>query len=227
MIDWLRDTFAPVTGLKSEFLTAFGETLFLAASGLIVGGLIGLVIGTALYVTRPGGIAPNRFTNVVLNIGVNFFRPIPFILLAVALQPLSRSLGIAGIGNGHAIVAIVFGSAFGVGRIVEQNLVSVDPGVLEAARSMGASRWKVIRTVLLPEALGPLILGFTFALVAIVDMTAIVGTIGAGGLGNLALTHGYKQFEPVVTWTAVVIVILIVQAGQFLGNALARKVLRR
>lgn len=227
ILDQLRELFAPVIDLRGEFATAFVETLFLAGVGLLAGGVLGLIIGTTLYATRGGGIAPNRIVHVVLNVLVNFFRPIPFILLAVSLQPLSRSIGIEGIGNGHAIVAIVVGSAFGIGRIVEQNLVSVDPGVLEAARSMGASRWRVVRTVLLPEALGPLILGFTFALVAIVDMTAIVGVIGAGGLGNVALTFGYKQFEPVVTWSAVLLVILIVQAGQFAGNALARRVLRR
>lgn len=227
VLDGLRDYFEPVIELQSQFVSAFGETLFLAGSGLVLGGFLGLVIGTTLYVTRAGGIAPSGVISFVLNVVVNFFRPIPFILLAVALQPFSRAIGVDGIGTGHAVVAIVFGSAFGVGRIVEQNLVSVDPGVLEAARSMGASRWQVIRTVLLPEAFGPLILGFTFALVAIVDMTAIVGTIGAGGLGQLALTEGYRQFEPVVTWTALVIVILIVQAGQFAGNALARRVLRR
>jgi D-methionine transport system permease protein len=227
ILDWLRDYFAPVIDLQAEFVSAFGETLFLAGSGLVIGGFFGLVIGTALYVTRSGGIAPNAFASFVLNVLVNFFRPIPFILLAVALQPFSRAIGVDGIGTGHAVVAIIFGSAFGIGRIVEQNLVSVDPGVLEAARSMGASRWQVVRTVLLPEALGPLILGFTFAMVAIVDMTAVVGTIGAGGLGQLALTEGYRQYQSVVTWTAVVIVILIVQVGQFAGNALARKVLRR
>ena len=209
------------------FLEAIGTTLYIVAVALGVGGLVGLGLGVLLFITRAGGLRPNAVVFNLLNVLVNFFRPIPFILLAVALQPFSRAIGVDGIGTGHAVVAIVFGSAFGVGRIVEQNLVSVDPGVLEAARSMGASRWQVIRTVLLPEAFGPLILGFTFALVAIVDMTAIVGTIGAGGLGQLALTEGYRQFEPVVTWTALVIVILIVQAGQFAGNALARRVLRR
>lgn len=213
--------------LHPQFIDAFFVTLYLAGAGLAIGGLLGLIIGTVLYVTRSGGIWPNRAVHVVLNVLVNFMRPIPFILLAVLLQPVSRSVGISGVSNEHAVVAIVFASAFGIGRIVEQNLVSVDPGVLEAARSMGASRWRVITTVLLPEALGPLVLGFTFALVAIVDMTAIVGVIGADSLGKVAMTYGFKQFDWWVTAAAVLLVILIVQIGQFAGNALARKIMRR
>ena len=216
-----------VRELGPEFLTATWETIYLVAFGLTFGGFAGLVIGTTLYVTRKGGILPQRSVNVILNLVVNIFRPIPFILLAVGLQPLSRALLGTGIGNTAAIVAIVFGSAFGIGRIVEQNLVSVPPGVLEAARSMGAGRLRVILTVLLPEGLGPLILGYAFAFVAIVDMTAVVGTVGGGGLGNLALTYGYRQFNPWVTWTAIGIVIVLVQLGQFAANAAARKVLRR
>lgn len=213
--------------LRSEFIEGLWGTLYLSAGGLLIGGLIGLIIGTSLYITRSRGIVPNRAVSVVLNFLVNFMRPIPFVLLAIALQPVSRWFGISGISNWHALIAIVFASTFGIARIVEQNLVSVDPGVLEAARAMGASRWKVITTVLLPEALGPLILGFTFALVAIVDMTAIIGIIGADSLGKVALTYGLKQFDWTVTAVAILLVIVIVQIGQMAGNALARKVMRR
>ena len=216
-----------VRELGPELLVATWETIYLVALGLTLGGLLGLLIGTVLYVTRAGGILPQRVVNVLLNLVVNVFRPIPFILLAVGLQPVSRALLGTGIGNTAAVVAIVAGSAFGIGRIVEQNLVSVDPGVLEAARAMGAGRLRVVLTVLLPEAFGPLILGYAFAFVAIVDMTAVVGTLGGGGLGNLALTYGYRQFNPWVTWTAIGLVIVIVQVGQFLANAAARRVLRR
>ncbi|MFD1859198.1 ABC transporter permease [Aeromicrobium camelliae] len=216
-----------VIELGPLFLEATIETIVLVAVGVTVGGLLGLVVGTGLYVTRKGGLLSNGVVNLLLNIVVNVFRPIPFILLAVGLQPLVRQVFGVGIGNVAAAVVIVFAAAFGIARIVEQNLVSVPPGVLEAARAMGASRTRVIFTVLLPEAFGPLILGYTFAFVAIVDMTAIVGTIGAGGLGNLALQYGYRQFNPWVTWSAILIVIVIVQLGQFAGNAGARKVLRR
>ena len=216
-----------VLELRGELLTAVWETIYLVAGGLALGGLLGLAIGTGLYVTRRGGVAPQPVVNVLLNVVVNTFRPIPFILLAVGLQPIARELFGTGIGNTMGLVAIVFGSAFGIGRIVEQNLVSVPLGVLEAARAMGAGRLRVIFTVLLPEAFGPLILGLAFAFVAIVDMTAIIGTVGGGGLGNFALVYGYRQFNPWVTWSAIAIVIVIVQLGQFAANAAARKVLRR
>ena len=103
----------------------------------------------------------------------------------------------------------------------------MQPGVIEAARSVGASRFRIVRTVLLPEALGPLILGYTFVFVAIIDMSAVAGYIGAGGLGTFAIQYGYRQFEPVVTWAAVLVIIVIVQLVQLLGNVLARRVLRR
>ncbi|MBM9462313.1 ABC transporter permease subunit [Aeromicrobium sp. YIM 150415] len=216
-----------VIELRGLIGTATIETIVLSAVGLTIGGLLGLTIGTALYVTRRGGLMANTPVNVVLNVLVNFFRPIPFILLAIGLQGLVREVFGTGIGNTAAMPIVVFAATFGIARIVEQNLVSVSPGVLEAARSMGASRLRVIFTVLLPEAFGPLILGFTFAFIAIVDMIAVVGVIGAGGLGNFALQYGYRQFNPWVTWTAILIVIVIVQIGQFAGNAAARKVLRR
>jgi D-methionine transport system permease protein len=219
--------FDRVWELRQEFLDGLLNTLWLAGGGLLIGGSIGLLLGTALYVTRDRGVVQSRPVSVALNLAVNFMRPIPFVLLVIALQPVSRWFGISGISNWHALIAVVFGSAFGIARIVEQNLVSVDPGVLEAARAMGASRFKTITSVLLPEAFGPLILGFTFALVAIVDMTAIVGILGADSLGRVALTYGLRQYNWTVTAVAIVMIIVIVQIGQFTGNALARKVMRR
>ncbi len=209
------------------FWEATWQTLYIVAIALTLGGLIGMGLGLALYVTRPSGLYPNRVVSVVLNVFVNFFRPIPFVILIAALQPMARLVVGIGIGNKAIIFAMTFAAAFGISRIVEQNLVTVDPGVIEAARSMGASRMRIVRTVLVPEALGPLILGYTFAFVAIVDMSAIAGVIGGGGLGNFALQYGYRQFDTVVTWTAVIMIVILVQVVQFGGNALARRVLRR
>ncbi|KAA1424603.1 ABC transporter permease [Mumia zhuanghuii] len=203
------------------------ETLYIVAIALVLGGIIGMALGMSLYVTRPAGLVPSRTVNVILNVLVNFFRPIPFVILIAALQPLARVVVGIGIGNRAIIFAITLAAAFGISRIVEQNLVTVEPGVIEAARAMGASRTRIIRTVLIPEALGPLILGYTFAFVAIIDMSAIAGVIGGGGLGNFALQYGYRQFDTVVTWTAVLIIVAIVQVVQFAGNRLARRVLRR
>lgn len=213
--------------LDSLLWEATLETLFIVAITLGIGGLGGLLLGVVLYSTRPGGIAPQRYVNLAVNLVVNFFRPIPFVVFIAAAQPLARLVVGIGIGNRAIIFALSVAAAFGISRIVEQNLVSVDPGVLEASRAMGAGRLRTIVTVLLPEALGPLILGYTFALVAIVDMSAVAGVIGGGGLGAFALTYGYRQFDPVVTWAAVLIIIAFVQVCQFAGNRLARNALRR
>ncbi|SFN98457.1 methionine ABC transporter permease [Mycetocola miduiensis] len=203
------------------------ETLYIVAASLLFGGIAGLFIGLGLYVTRPGSILENRFAFTVINVLVNIFRPIPFIIFIAAIQPLARAVLGTGIGNGALIFAISIGAAFGISRIVEQNLLTVSPGVIEAARAAGAGPFRIIRTVLLPEALGPLILGYTFVLIVLVDMSAVGGYIGGGGIGNFAIQYGYRQFNPAVTWAAVLVVILFVQLIQFFGNALARRIMRR
>jgi len=213
--------------LQPLFWHATLETLYIVGITVLLGGLGGLALGVALYVTRRGNILANRYVFVILNVAVNFFRPIPFVIFIAAAQPLARIVVGIGIGNRAIIFALSLAAAFGISRIVEQNLVSVDPGVIEAARSVGAGRLRTVLTVLLPEALGPLILGYTFAFVAIVDMTAVAGVVGGGGLGNFALVYGYRQFDPVVTWAAVIAIVLLVQIVQFAGNTMARKALRR
>ena len=203
------------------------ETLFVATAALIFGGLAGLVLGLALYATRAGSIFPNRVVFGTLNVIVNTFRPIPFIILLLALQPIARGIGLPGIGVPFAIFAITIASLFAISRIVEQNLLTVRPGVIEAARAAGASRSRILFRLVPRESLGPLVLGYTFVVVALVDMTAIAGAVAAGGLGEFAINYGFKQFNPWVTWAAVLVIVVIVQAVQFLGNGLARRILRR
>ncbi|WP_370288823.1 methionine ABC transporter permease [Nocardioides sp.] len=213
--------------LQPEFWQAAAETLFMASIALVLGGLLGLLLGLGLYLTRAGGLYANRPVQIVLNVAVNFFRPIPFVIFVAALQPLARQVIGTGIGIGAATFAIVVAATFGISRIVEQNLVTVNPGVIEAARAMGASRARITATVLVPEALGPLILGFTFAFVAIVDMTAIAGVVAGGGLGSFAQRFGFRQFDTVVMWAAIVVLVAFVMLIQLTGNLLARRVLRR
>ena len=203
------------------------ETLYIVVITIFLGGLLGLLLGLALYVTRRGGLFPSRAANVTLNIFVNFFRPIPFVIFIAAAQPFARVVVGIGIGNKAIIFALTLAAAFGISRIVEQNLVTVEPGVIEAARSVGAGRLRIVGTVLIPEALGPLILGYTYAFVVLVDMSAVAGVVGGGGLGNFALQYGYRQFDTVVTWTAVLLIVVQVQLVQLFGNVLARRVLRR
>lgn len=131
------------------------------------------------------------------------------------------------LGLNAATFAIIIAAAFGAARIVEQNLVSIDPGVIEAARAMGASPLRIIFTVIIPEALGPLILGATFMFIAIVDMSAMAGYVGAGGLGDFAIQYGYRAFDNNVTYVTLVVIIVIVQIAQLFGNWLARRIMRR
>jgi D-methionine transport system permease protein len=213
--------------LQGEFWTAAVETLYMVGLTLLIGGTAGLVLGIVLYTTRPGSLLSNGAVYNIVNVVINFFRPIPFIIFIAAVQPLSRLVIGTGIGNNALIFALSLAASFAIARIVEQNLLTVSPGVIEAARSMGAGPLRILRTVVVPEALGPLILGYTFIVVAVIDMSAMAGLIGGGGLGYFAQLYGYRQFEPVVTWAAVLLIVAFVQVVQYVGNWLARRVLRR
>lgn len=213
--------------VRPDLVQATLETIQMVAITMVIAGIGGFLIGLLLYTTRRGNILQNRPLNFVLNLVVNFVRPIPFIILLVALGPVM----LATIGTTIEMKAAVFGmvvaAVFAVARIVEQNLVSIDPGVIEAARAMGASKTRIMYSVILPEALGPLVLGYTFLLIGVVDMSAMAGYIGAGGLGDFAIQYGYRAFDSNVTYVALVTIIVIVQAAQLLGNWLARRIMRR
>lgn len=213
--------------LLPKLADAVFDTLVYVTIAMVLGGLIGLAIGVLLTTTRQGGVLQHRATYWVLNLLVNFFRPIPFVILIGALQPLARLVTGKGIGGPAIVFTLVFAASFGIARLVEQNLLTVPPGQIEAARAMGASPLRIIGTVLIPEGLGPLVLGYTFAFIAVVDMSAMAGVIGAGGLGNFALQYGWRQSNPWVTWSAVLIIVIIVQLVQLLGNAISRRLLRR
>jgi D-methionine transport system permease protein len=213
--------------LGPEFWSAALETLYMTTFALVLGGVLGLVIGVILYVTRPGGLMQNAVVAAIANLAVNFFRPIPFVLFVAVAQPFARAVVGTGIGTTAGAFIIGIAAAFAIGRIVEQHLVSVSPGVIEAAKSMGASPLRILFTVAIPESLGPLILGYTFVVVALIDMTAMAGLIGGGGLGAFAQIYGFRQFEPVVMWAAIVLIVVFVHLVQMLGARLARKVMRR
>ncbi|WP_040797666.1 methionine ABC transporter permease [Nocardia higoensis] len=213
--------------LRPVLTEAVGTTIYMVLATFVVGGLIGLFLGTALYTTRKGGLLANAPIHWLLNVAVNIVRPIPFIILLAALGPVTLEVVGTTIGTDAAIFVMIIAASFGIARIVEQNLVTVDPGVIEAARAVGAGPLRIILTLLIPEALGPLILGYTFVVIAIVDMSAMAGTVGGGGLGNFALVYGYQRFDWEVTFVAVLLIIAGVQVVQFVGNWAARKILRR
>ncbi len=215
------------SNLSDTFEQAIIDTCVMVSATMLIGGLAGLFLGVLLCTTRSGGVLENKWVFGLLNILVNFVRPIPFIILLITLGPLTIMLVGTQIGRDAAIFGMSVAATFGVARIVEQNLVTVDPGVIEAARAMGAGPWRIITTVIIPESLGPLVLGYTFIFIAIVDMTAMAGYIGGGGLGDFAIVYGYRAFDWEVTYVATLVIILIVQIAQLLGNWLSRKIMRR
>nr|WP_034621925.1 methionine ABC transporter permease [Cellulomonas sp. URHE0023] len=210
-----------------KLVEALGQTVYMVMATLVIGGILGMGLGLALYTTRRGGLLANRVVFGIANLLVNVFRPIPFLILLMVIAPVTKALIGTRLGSTAMIVPLSFAATFGVSRIVEQNLVAIDPGVIEAARATGASRWRIVTTLVVPEALGPLILGYTFVFVAIVDMSALAGTIDGGGLGAFALDYGYKRWNFAVVWITVFVIILLVQAAQAIGNRLSRRVLRR
>ena len=214
-----------------ELLPKFGEaaveTLIYVVLAMLFGGVGGLIIGVFLTVCRQGGLLANGAVFWVLNLFVNFFRPIPFVILIAALQPVARVVTGKGIGDPALIFTLSVAAAFGISRLVEQNLLSVSPGVIEAARAMGAGPFRIIMTVLIPEGLGPLILGYTFLFVGVIDMSAMAGLIGGGGIGDFAIRYGYQRFNWEITLVSVAVIVVIVQVVQAVGNGLARKMLRR
>ncbi|MDN5571502.1 MAG: ABC transporter permease, partial [Propionibacteriaceae bacterium] len=196
------------------FVEAIGTTLYIVAIALGVGGLVGLGLGVCLFVTRKGGLRPNALVFNLLNVLINFFRPIPFIIFIAAMGPLTLAVVGSSIGTNAFIFPAALMVSFASARLVEQSLVSLDPGVVEAARSMGASTWTIIRTVAIPEVLAPLILAYTFLFVAVVDMSALAGIVAGGGLGAFALSYGYQRFDWAITWITVAVIVVIVQSVQ-------------
>ncbi|WP_144509524.1 methionine ABC transporter permease [Bacillus sp. FJAT-22090] len=218
-VDW--STFWP------RILESTGETIIMVICTLVLGSILGIAIGLLLFVTREKNILENKFIFQLLNILINIIRPIPFIIFLVAISQLTRLVIGTTIGTAAAIFPMTIVASFSIARVVENNLVSIDSGVIEAAQAMGASPLRIIITVLIPEALGPLILGLTFITVSLIDFSAIAGTVGGGGLGHVAMTYGYQRFDGSVMLVTVIILIILVQLAQWLGNTLSRKFMRR
>lgn len=213
--------------LKPILFQSIGQTLQMVLVTLVVGGFLGLILGVVLYGTRPGNLLENAVVYRILDTLVNIIRPIPFIIFLAAMQPLTIAVVGTSIGTTAAMFPMIIMCTVATSRLVEQNLVPVDAGIIEAARAMGASRLTIIRTVLIPEALAPLILAYAFLFIGVLDMSAMAGYIGGGGLGNFAIAYGYQKFDSVVTWTAVIIMIVLVQVVQGIANALAKRILKR
>lgn len=202
---------------------ALFETLYMVTAAFLIAAVVGLSLGIFLFATRPGQILGNRAVHFVLNFVVNIFRPIPFIILLVALTPVTRAIIGTSIGPSAAIPPLAIAGAMGIARVAESNLVAVDPGVVEAAEAMGAKPLHILFGFVVREAFGPLLLSLTFISIALIDATAVAGAVGGGGLGNLALTYGYQRFDWAVMALIIIVLIVLVQCVQFFGNWIAKR----
>jgi len=205
-------------------LPAVGETVYMVIAATFLAYVLGLPLGIFLVVSSPGHILPNPWVEKTLGTVINILRSAPFIILMVALIPITRSLVGTSIGTTAAIFPLVISTAPFVARIVETSLKEVSEGVIEAAMSMGASPWQIITKVLLPEAKASLVLGIAITTISVIGYTAMAGTVGGGGLGDLAIQYGYNRFRTDIMLLTIVVLVIIVQGVQSMGTAMARKV---
>ncbi|MBB4648355.1 D-methionine transport system permease protein [Aminobacter niigataensis] len=208
-------------------LRSLWETVLMTAASGLISLIFGLPLGLALVATDRGGIAEQLWLNRILGGIVNGFRSVPFIILLVALIPLTRLIVGTSIGTWAAIVPLAIAATPYYARIAEVSLREVDRGLIEAVRAMGGGRWAIIREVLVPEALPGIVAGFTVTLVTLVGASAMAGAIGAGGLGDLAIRYGYQRFETAVMVAVVIVLIVLVCGIQWVGDRLVTRLDRR
>lgn len=209
--------------LAALLVTATLQTLYMVAASAILGTLIGLPLGVFLATSRRGELLSAPAANRVLGLVVNATRSIPFIILVVAIIPFTRMLVGTSIGTTAAIVPLTIAAAPFIARLVETSIREIDSGLIEAARAMGATPAQIIRKVLLPEARPGILLGLTLAVVSLIGYSAMVGAVGGEGLGDLGIRYGYQRFMPGVMLTVVVILVVMVQLVQSVGERIAAR----
>lgn len=199
------------------------QTLYMVAMSSLLGTLIGGPLGVFLATSRRGELLSAPAANLVLGLIVNAARSTPFIILVVAIIPFTRLIAGTSIGTNAAIVPLTVAAAPFIARLVEASIREVDSGLIEAARAMGASPVQILRKVLVPEAMPGIVLGLTLAVVSLIGYSAMVGAVGGGGLGDLGIRYGYQRFMPDVMLAVVVILIVMVQLVQSLGEWIAAR----
>jgi D-methionine transport system permease protein len=208
-------------------LDALWETLIMVGISSVLSALLGIPLGVLLVVSGRGHILEKPRLNRVVGIIVNAARSTPFIILLVAIIPFTRLIVGTSIGTAAAIVPLTIAAIPFVARLAESSLREVDPGLVEAAQAMGASPRQIILKVLVPEAWPGIIAGVTITVVSLISYSAMAGAVGGGGLGDLGIRYGYQRFQPEVMLVVVVVLIVLVQGFQSLGDALARKLNKR
>lgn len=205
-----------------ELWAALGETGWMVLLSFLITLVLGTLTGILLRLTSPDGLRPNAGFNRIFGAIVNIGRSLPFLILLIAVIPLTRLLVGTAYGPTAAVVPLALGAIPFFGRVVESALREVSPGKIEAAQVMGASTSQIVRKVLLPEAMSPLVAGATLTLVMLIGYSAMAGTIGGGGVGDFAIRYGYQRFNTPVLLVSVVVLIVIVQLIQSVGDAIVR-----
>lgn len=205
-------------------IQGIGETLMMVIISTILGYIIGLPLGIILTITDEKGLKPNAAVYKVLDFIINILRSVPFLILLIILIPVTKAIVGRSYGTAATCVPLTVSAFPFIARMVEQSLKEVDPGVIEAAQSMGATNSQIIFKVLMVEARTSLTLGTTIVFANILGYSAMAGVVGGGGLGDIATRYGYYRFEPTIMWIAVVLLVLLVQIFQNVGNLIAKKV---
>jgi D-methionine transport system permease protein len=211
---------------KDLYLKASLETIQMVSISLVISAVIGFLSGIVIVVTRKGQLFENIIVYKILDAIINIIRSTPFIILLVAIMPVTRIITGTSIGVKGAIVPLVVHTIPYIARLTESSLLEVDSGVVEAYRAMGANRLQIIYHVILKEARPGLILGLTLATINLIGATAMAGVVGAGGIGDLAISYGYQRWEPEFIVGCVLILVIVVQGIQTIGNRTA-KLLRK
>ena len=211
----------------SLLFESLGETLYMVAVSMICASILGIPLGILLVVTEKGEILACPAINKPLAFIINMIRSIPFIILMVAIIPFTRFLVHTSIGTTAAIVPLTIAAIPYIARMVETSIREIPSGLIEAAESMGATPMQIIRKVLLPEALPSILESLTVVIVSLVGASAMAGPIGGGGLGDLAIRYGYQRFQADVMIATIIVLVIVVQLIQFIGNYLSRKADKR
>ncbi|NBJ12514.1 methionine ABC transporter permease [Microvirga arsenatis] len=204
-----------------------GETLYMVAVAALIATLLGLPLGVFLATSGRGELFAAPWVNRVVGVVVNATRSTPFIILVVAIIPFTRLIAGTSIGTSAAIVPLTIAATPFIARLIEGAIREVDQGLIEAARAFGASPLQIVLKVLIPEALPGIVLGLTLAVVSLLGFSAMVGAVGGGGLGDLGIRYGYQRFMPEMMLAVVVVLIVLVQAVQTIGDRLARRLNKR
>ncbi|MEL0659546.1 methionine ABC transporter permease [Psychromonas arctica] len=212
------------TRLIELLVDSLWETLVMVFTSGFIGFAVGIPLGVLLHLSKKNGLLENTFLNKVLGVVVNIGRSIPFIILLVALIPVTRFIVGSSIGTAAAIVPLTIGAIPFIARLVEGALLEVPSGLVEAAQAMGAKPIQIINKVLLPEALPGIINAVTITLVTLVGYSAMAGTVGGGGLGDVGIRYGYQRFDATVMMITIVILVIMVQMIQSLGDYLVKRV---